>query len=481
MHKLIKVNEDSFCTVSVQRCISQRILPPVMPILLLFLGGCTTYGSNDFVKEMDAQYQAGQYQAAAQGIESKLSLSDNPVTPQNGELLLHLEAAENWRLDGNYQRSNEHYDAVEQLSKEKDTEGTGKKALDLVSAVVVNDAVRSYQPQPVETILSNYYKAISFWKLGQHDYARVEFNRANARARIAVERYDSQVKEKQEDENKKSQENAQNIIGAQFPNISTWEVYDDFVNPAVAYTNALFLSHSSGVNIGKARDLLVRVRGMVGEHSVIDGDLENIAKYNRLTNGKAKRWVIYESGLSPVLAETRFTIPWVVGGFEDGRKVEAVYTVSVALPKLEDRQNGLNHSKLKLGEKTLELEVLARTDKLLRTEFKKRWPATVSRTIASVITKAVLQKEATEEGGLVGSLTAAIYSAASTSADTRIWHAMPEQWSLASTTAEKEEVLYIPYGAGLMSEVTLPKNENIIVYIKQPTTLARPLVEILKL
>tara|TARA_R110001592_G_scaffold1874_14_gene11433 strand:- start:17390 stop:18820 length:1431 start_codon:yes stop_codon:yes gene_type:complete len=448
----------------------------------LFATGCATYQTSDSVKSMDLRYQAGDYTLLAESIEQELNLLDSEtgelatVTP-SGNILLHLEAAESWRLTGNKERAIEHYDVIETLFKDEDTEGYGKKIAESIGSAFVNDGVRSYEPPPAERILTNFYKALSFWSSGELDNARVEFNRANERARIAVERYQKMIEKEQakSEENSSNKKNlhsdgVQNALSQNFPNIEYWEVFDSFVNPAVAYINSIFLAQGPGADIEKAETLLQRVSGMIGDNDIINEDLLSLRQYGRLSNGHPQRWIIFESGLSPVYGEKKFSIPWITSN--------ALIQVTVALPELIDRPSGMVVNGVAIDNQAIELLPFARMDMVMRTEFKKRWPATVSRAVISAATKAVLQDQMGRKFGVLGNLAGTVYANASASADTRGWHAMPEQWSLAKVPALQEVSLRVPYGNGEYKEIMLPANQNALIYIKQPTPYAAPLVEL---
>ncbi len=447
--------------------------------LSFLLSACVSYQHSDFVQNIDQRYQAGQYLAAAEAIEQQLGLMDvkirelAPVVARSGEVLLHLEAAENWRLAGKPRRAIAHYDALENLFKDNDVQGGARKLGENIGAVLVNDAVRSYEPPPAERILTNFYKALAFWSLGEKDNARVEFNRANERARIAVERYEAMIVEAQQ-ESAEARRNlqspgVQNALRQNFPNMDQWQVYDSFVNPAVAYMNAMFLASGSGSDIAQAETLLERVNGMIGGNPIIAQDLLNLRKQGRLNTGAAQRWIVYESGLSPVYSEKRFSIPWFT--------MNAFIQVTVALPELVSRPSRSSNGLL-LDNQTLALQPFARMDRVMQTEFQKRWSATVTRAIVSAASKAVLQDRMAKELGPLGNIAGMVYANASASADTRGWHAMPEQWSLAKLPATRAADLRIPYGSGLATTISLPADKDVLIYIKQPSPNAAPYVEL---
>ncbi len=453
-------------------------------VLPLLISGCVSYQSSDFVQNIDQRYQAGQYLAAAEAVEQQLGFMDvktrelQPVVARSGEVLLHLEAAENWRLAGNPRRAIAHYDALENLFKDKDVQGSARKLGENVGAALVNDAVRSYEPPPAERILTNFYKALAFWSLGEKDNARVEFNRANERARMAVERYQDMINEAERENRERSGDayrnlqssGVKNALRQNFPNMDQWQVYDSFVNPAVAYMNAMFLAAGSGSDIGQAETLLTRVNGMVGGHPIIAQDLLNIRERGRLRGGVPQRWIVFESGLSPVYGEKRFSIPWFT--------MNAFIQVTVALPELVNRTSRGTVNGVALANQTVEFLPLARMDRIMQTEFQKRWAATVSRAVVSAASKAILQDRMAKEFGPLGNFAGMIYANASASADTRGWHAMPEQWSLAKMPATQAAELRIPYGSGMATTMSLPANKDVLIYIKQPSPNAAPYVEL---
>lgn len=448
----------------------------------IFATGCASYSNSSFVNQIDTHYSAGQFEQSALYIEKKLDLYEEaeqtlkPVAPNAGDVLMHLEAGENWRLSGNLERSIAHYDAVEELLKTEDTEGVGKKVAEGAGSALVNDTLRSYDPASSERILTNYYKAMSFWAQGNADFARVEFNRANERARIAVEDNADKIAEQQEEETKlddKERSKLTSKIEEKFPSMANWAVFEDFLNPAVAYTNALFLASSSNSDISKAQDLMVRVRGMIGENPVVDDDLTNLSNYSRLTNGTPAWWIIYESGLSPTLTEKSFAIPFIWSG--------NLITANIALPELTPRWTGLTTNGVTLNGSAVNFSTLATMERVLQTEFKTRWPATVTRAVITATTKAVLQQQMGKELGILGNLAGLAYSAATTTADTRTWRSMPEAWHVAKLPATQLSTLRIPYGLGLFSDVELPNNTNALVYIKQPAPNAKPYIEVIQL
>jgi hypothetical protein len=158
--------------------------------------------------------------------------------------------------------------------------------------------------------------------------------------------------------------------------------------------------------------------------------------------------------------------------------MNAFIQVTVALPELVNRSSRSSVNSMALGAQVVDLQPFARMDRVMQTEFQKRWSATVTRAIVSAASKAVLQDRMAKEMGPLGNIVGMVYANASASADTRGWHAMPEQWSLAKMPAKQAVDLRIPYGSGLATTMSLPADKDVLIYIKQPSPNAAPYVEL---
>ena len=435
----------------------------ISALAIALLSGCVSTP-----KTNNVAYFAGDYSTAAQEGDVALGLvGENgvllPVEAKPGAVLEHLNAAETNRLAGNIQRSTEHYDVIEVLFKDEDTEGLGTKAGEVVGAALVNDNMRSYEPTPTERILVNYYKALNFWSEGKKDFARVEFNRADERTRLAIENYAEDIDDKTKKQRKgisKQLLNNKKAMGMS-ADVNAWEVYDDYMNPAVSFTNALFLASES--NIGRAEDSMARVESML---DVAEAEIFNIDNIN-----EGHFWVITETGLGPILGENRYDIPWKVGN--------ELIVLSMALPKIQPRQSTVNPSAYTLDGQYLKMHTLGSMEKLTKTELKQRWTGILTRSITSAIAKGVVQKAAAKQNEYLG-FAASLLSAASTKADVRIWDKTPAIWSVAKFKNNGNNTLQIPYGQ-TNQIVNIPTSGSGIIYVKQPTSNAKPYVTVLEL
>lgn len=431
-----------------------------------------------------ADYSNGQYESAAIAVESDLGGIQlktgelNKVDAKRADVLMHMDAGEFWRLSNKPSRSIEHFESVEGLFKEEDTSGFAETAGEQVGSVLVNDTVASYVPTPPERMLVNHYKALAYWSEGNKEEAGREFLRANERAAMTVVRYEKEIaKAKDEAKSNKnsglsSQKGFKQSLYEKYPNVEEWEVYDSFVNPAVIYSNALLLGSSKGSKSEEARVLMKRVIAMSGENSVLASDMSELDKHTSLGKKLKNVWVVYETGASPRLKENRFNIPLPVD--------DQVVLISFALPEMVGSGNSFSGNPLTLNGKKLPTEKLASMEKVMRTEFKKRWPAVLSRASISAITKGLIQHQAGKENAMAG-LFATIYTAASTKADTRMWQLMPNQWSVAKAPLISDSTLRIPYGKSQTLDVAINAETSKVVFIKQPTSFAKPHVTVVEM
>ena len=443
-----------------------------------FLAACATLGKQD-AKNSLANYAQGDYVQVATNSESDLGLLDPEtgaqlvVEPISDQVLLQLEAAEALRLSGDYERSLQHYDAVEVLFQDEDTEGIATGASENIFAVVWNDTAKSYEPTPVERVLANYYKATSYWAMGNEDGARVEFNRASDRAQRALDRYQSEFKEAQaaaDSDGAKARASHDSTMDEHFPEAQDWSVYSDFQNPAVLYVNALFYQ-AQGEN-ARARDTMRQVRVKTGKNAVVDSDFLSLDKKRSLIADGNYVWVLLEAGRSSYLIEKRADLPIPTDS--------GVILVSIALPTVESRRQEISVANTTFNGDVVDFVVLADSEQLIKTELSMRYPGILTRSVISATVKGAAQAAAAEENVWLG-LGATLLSAQSTKADTRMWGMIPNQWLVAKIPVSSGGVLQMPWGEGQVEEIVVPDGESSLILVKQPTMAAQPSYSIVKI
>lgn len=448
---------------------------PTLIICCCLLTACVSTMQKGRIDAFNSLYDSGQYDAAAQGELARIGdKTDDPSM-----LLEHLQAGAALRYSRNYDQSNEVFDRCESFIKSYNEDvinGTAKN----VTAVLVSDAATDYRAREYDGIMVNTYKAINYWQQGKTAEARVEFNRAVERQRRAKERFAKEISkqkeaiaEKQKEENAKAQggnldfnksldnPEVDNIIKQHYSNLSEFKKYPDFVNPFTTYMAGLFFM-SEG-DYSKAVDLLKESYGMVDTNSVLKSDLFDC---DRMSSGqsvsKNQVWVVFENGLGPVKEEFRVDLPIFLVS-------DSVYYTGFALPKLVMRPSAYNYlDARKDGQQLARTEVVASMDRVIQTEFEKRYPMVVARAMVSAIIKTYLQHEAKKQNEWVG-LIAAVYQGVTTEADLRMWTALPKDFQIAKFETPKDGLFQITAPNGMSMDFEVKPQANSVIYIKATT------------
>ncbi|WP_417226069.1 COG3014 family protein [Amphritea sp.] len=467
------------------------------PASLLFsailLSGCNAIQTKQKSADFDQQFEAGQFQAAAD-----TALSAGEITPdgESNSLLWSLQSGSALSAVGQYEFSNKVFDSAELMMKAEDTESLGRKGVERISAAFLNNSVNRYSPTVYDGVMTNTYKAVNDMFLHDFQNARIEFNRAADRQRRAEEAFKEKLAEKQKElaekeaeakksgasKNKsnpfdyqKSSAQSESAVYEQYPELKEWQAYPDYVNPYTDYLHGLYfmLSSQDKSDLSKARTSMRRVAGMSPNNPAVKTDLKVADKLRRGQWSKKRLnpavWVIFENGLAPTVEETLIPIPLFLVNND-------IDYAQIALPKLNHRPKAYPYLELFDGKKSLgKTAQLADIDRVIQTEFKKEFPLKVTEAISSSLVKALIQYQAQKEGGSLGGLVAAIYQAATTHADTRSWSALPKEVQLARVKKPKNNTISINApGFTAPINIDLPDSRFTVIYVKATTPGSTP-------
>jgi len=448
----------------------------IVPLLLLT--GCNA--PKDNLIAFNKLYQSNDYQASCNYAQAKISKSKNPKAE---DLLWTLQLASLERFNQNYAQSTSHFDSAENMLKYFDLKDSD--AIDAIGAMAINDNVVPYKGQEYDGIMVNTYKALNFLAEKKMDLARIEFNRALDRQRRAKDKFSKEIAELQQEIDQRQQKNAniqknvdnpeiQDKIKQSYPGLYDFQVYPDFINPFTTYLAGIYFNLAG--DYSQANFLFKQSLGMVKNNNYIAEDLkttdEILAGTKKLEN---TTWLIYENGLGPVKEEFRIDLPL----FIVTRKI--LYT-GIALPKLEFRALASPCLKIEAADQTYDTALVASMDRVIQTEFKKDYQATLLRAIVSATAKATAQYMFQSSGQNAGSLMAigmAIYSFATNAADVRIWTTLPKEFQAARFTTPPDRKLKITPSGMAPFFVDIPCCNNSIIYVKIPFNGANPVVDIM--
>jgi hypothetical protein len=442
---------------------------------------CGCNSQRDKLETFNNHYAAGNYTDSSAFAEKQLKQRKKP---KGNDLLWALQAGSVKRVQGDFAKSTEFFDQAEAALKYYDLNKS--KFLDGIAATVVNDNAVAYLGQEYDGVMVNVYKGLNFISEGKRDLARVEFNRALDRQRRAKENFGKEIARLRKKIDKKAggknggtvKQSVDNpkvneIIAERYPDLSAFEVYPDFINPFATYLAGLFFNLEG--DYGKGVDLIKESCGMVPENEYIAMDLAETEL--ALSDGNdidGVCWVIFENGLGPVKDEWRVDLPLFIA-------TDNVKYFGIALPKLMFRDRAYSRLVVEAGGEEYSTDIVADMDRVVQTEFKQQYPAIVTRAVMSATLKAVAQYAIEKQNddkvanGLF-SLLAAVYSFATTSADVRVWTALPKEFQVARFDIPEDGKIVIRgsgnAGAGMSGigqlplEIELADCKNALIYVK---------------
>ena len=449
-------------------------------ILALLAGLCLT-GCNPAMNNLavfNRQFEAGDFKQAGQFAESKIKKGKNP---SGDDLLWTLQLASAEKTQLNHQQSITSFDKAEEMMNHF---ASNSEVLDTVGSTIVNDNIVPYKGQEYDGIMVNTYKALDFLAEKNLELARVEFNRALDRQMRAREHFNEEIRkleaklDKQKEKTKTDAHtvaedpNVMAIVNANYPNLSQFEPYPDFVNPFTTYLAGVYFL-LIGEN-SRASDLLKESAGMVPDNDYIKKDLllaDDVAAGK--VNLENQCWVIFENGLGPVKEEIRIDLPLVLVSSK-------VYYAGIALPRLRPRSIAYPYLTVKTDAGAYQTRQAADMERVIETEFNKDFKGILIRAIASAVVKAVAQASVRDNDNY-GIMTAAlaVYSAATTAADVRIWSTLPKDFQIARCAIPENRKLQIFPAGNISFEVNIPPCKNAIVYIRIINVGATPVCEVL--
>jgi len=449
-------------------------------VLALAAGVCLS-GCNPAMNDLGVfnnHFEAGDFNQAGHFAESKIKKNGSP---SGDDLLWALQLAASQRAQLDHADSIASFDKAEEMMNYYAPQS---EALDTVGSTLVNDNAIPYKGQEYDGIMVNTYKALDFLAEKKPDLARVEFNRALDRQMRAKEHFNEEIRKleaKLDKEKGKTDSDAramaddpdvQSIVKNNYPNLSQFEPYPDFVNPFTTYLAGVYFL-LIGEN-SRAADLLKETAGMVPDNDYIKKDL---ALADNVASGKVKLenqcWVIFENGLGPTKGETRIDLPLILVS-------NRVYYTGVALPKLCPRSVAYPYLTIKTDTGEYQTRQVADMERVIETEFKKDFKGILMRAIASAAVKTAAQAAlSNQENGKWAALLVAVYSAATTAADVRIWSALPKDFQVARFDMPKNSPLLIITPGNTLFEVNIPPCRNAIVYIRIINAGASPVCEVL--
>ncbi len=453
--------------------------------VLVFLTGCGA-GLKNLGKSSAHMQEAKQ---ASTKQEYQKLFQEYKEQNKTKDLLWDYEAGTVGNYVAAYKESVFYFDRAEDLIKKYDEEVLASKALANIGAVLTNDTFMAYRPRIYEKIMVNTYKAIDFIELGDWRNARIEFNRALVRQKRAAKFFEKEIalekkkiKHQNEEKLKKSKKsfslnkvlkNKKTLspIEKKYKNLFTFKPYRDFVNPFSTYLAGLYFLNRKDYR--KAEQLLKETYGMIkgrdngASYVLKDWKLANNMKRSIRSRKQHFTWVIFFNGKAPKKEELRIDIPLFLFSND-------VYYTGIALPTLKTQKAPYPY--LLVNKK--KTKRVASMDRIIKQEFKKRFPTIMTRALARTIVQTVIQKRVNDKLQGVAAVTpmgflltkglSAAAQAVLNRADTRMWERLPKEFQVARVKSGTKLVIQTPNKKKITTLRTKP-NKSYIVFITIPT------------
>lgn len=450
-------------------------------VFILFLEGCTSY---TYKKDaFHQQFNIGNFEAASkvmystapkestENTKSREQASEGKILPSdfsnlgNMKFFIGLNSGAAAMYSRDYALSNAMFGVAFDSILKKETNG--------------------YSPKYYEKIMLHTYRALTLLQAGDIDNARIEFNRADSsQAQAAQENKKEISKLKKEAAEKKfigSMIAANKVLGEEYKEFDRFKSYADFVNPYTTYMNGLFLSlYGSRSDIENGILNLKRAKSMSPNNKFVMSDIqmaENLANNNQIP---ATVWVVYENGLISEIEKQHFVIPFVIN--------HRVKLANIALPKMVPLACAYPSIQIAVNNKKISTQNIVDMDRVMKTEFKNRYPAEVTKAVIwmtlNLIAQEVTQRAMGDDNKILGDIAALAIGSVSNPVETRTWSSLPKNIQIARFAMPKNRKIQIFDNTGkkISQEIEISKDTKLaLVVVRVPTLNAKPGISVTKL
>ncbi|MFN0151355.1 MAG: COG3014 family protein [bacterium] len=409
-------------------------------LLALVVAGCGSHSWN--LAAVRTALTAGDVPAAVAEFEKQ---------KRNGDDLLYLlEKGHMLHLVGRWEESNAAFESAELRAEDLYTKSISREA----AALITSDLALPYRGSPFELQMVHYYRALNYLALRQPEEALVEARKANERLAIYAEKND-----KGEAETLRPEAFLTYVTGL------LYESEGEANDAAVALREARRL-YEDDASLGPrapswlAEDLYAVAR-QIGLSEVVEelkaGDAEIARKAKRGAENNVI--ILLESGFVPFREEVNITLPiyeeakkgesgfflgnpaWYLDEYGHdiyayrADRVKLDHVLRFAFPSLVTPPSAVARCDVKVsGGASVAAEPALDLAAAVKSEFDRRMPRVLLKTIARAITKEIARREGKEKDVVIGWLVNAA-NVATERADTRSWIVLPSRIDIVKTSA----------------------------------------------
>ena len=455
-----------------------------LALISLVVCGCAGMADVRGGQEFLVPYVQGDYMAAATTFGG-----DNALDYDEHNLLTSLQVGLALRAAGEFGPSQVAFDRAEsQLLWKSNRINSVEDLIGAGLTLAGNDLMRSYPGSIYDGVLVNTYKAMNALHMGDEARARVELNRADQRQANAVDQLAVKVRALGATESTEPNQDAsidRTLNSVMQPNgavaqrlaaVAALGEYRDLRNPFTDWLHGAFRLATGEAN--RASDLFRNAAALDGQRNPYV--LEDLAVAEEAAGGLAgatpRVWVVHEDGIGPHLEEFRLQFNVITGS--------GPILAAIALPEFVPGAPAVGPLVVRSGGVDYRTEALLHVERYAATEFRAGYDAIVGKAVASAVVKTLAQvavNEAVKDESPMVKLLGAIANvgiAASTRADTRMWHVLPHSIGVASLPRPPGGRLSIVFGGGQTVDVVLPHTSFGLVTVKTVRAGAPPAIHV---
>ncbi len=435
---------------------------PVAVCVSAIVAGCASRVAPRDSAMFEQFLDQGDYRAAAEAAEQAGRISADGRT-QN--IVWALNAASALYDSGDMKTAIPILDSTERLAQTDD--------LDRMHAAI------DYRYTTYDGVMTNIYKAMSFLALGDHESARVEFNRSEDRQRRAEEYFRKEIAYQAAHNQAASNLEFGNLMQRAQSNpdyagaahqLGAMAIYAPFENPFATYLAGVFLLAEG--DTAKGMDRLQRAAAALGPASPAARDLAWTKQLHAAAGAAPPPsiWVVFENGQSATFHEMRVVLPMMGGA-----------PMTLALPALAPNARAYASLRVRAGGVTAETQAAGSFDAVMASEFNRRRELILAEAVAEMLAKQAVYEVTQTSNNPLLRLASNVTVNVST-ADTRSWTALPKEFQVARLAAPADGHVTISAGDGrAVGDAAVPPDRSCIVWVKAQRAGARAAVEVFPL